>query len=78
MNSEIGFHFMLNNYRNIGEECDNYIIHSINPEMYLRRVLNSTFPSFDEKQCYESNLQSKPWERRLYLNDYVYSFRIIL
>ena len=33
------------------QECDNYIIRSINHEMYLQRVKKSTLSQFDHKRC---------------------------
>ena len=44
------------------QECDNYIIRSLNYEMYLQRVKKSTLSPFDDKRCYESNIKKKPWE----------------
>ena len=32
-------------------ECDNYIIRSINHEMYLQQVKKSTLSIFDDKRC---------------------------
>ena len=32
------------------QECDNYIIRSINHEMYLQRVQKSTLSPFDDKR----------------------------
>ena len=43
------------------QECDNYIIRSINHEMYLQRVKKSTLSQFDDKLCYENYNKSKPW-----------------
>ena len=43
------------------QECDNYIIRSINHEMYLQRVKKSTPSILDDKQCYVKNFESKPW-----------------
>ena len=42
-------------------ECDNYIIRSINHEMYLQRVLKSTLSPFDDKRCYISRIECAPW-----------------
>ena len=33
------------------KECDNYIIRSLNPEMYLQKVKKSTLSNFDVKRC---------------------------
>ena len=41
------------------QECDNYIIRSINHEMVLQKVKKSTLSIFDDKRCY--NIKSIPW-----------------
>ena len=43
------------------KECDNYVIRSINHEMYLQRVCKSTLSPFVEKLCYVSSIESTPW-----------------
>ena len=43
------------------QECDNYIIRSINHEMVLQKVKKSTLCIFDDKRCYINNIESKPW-----------------
>ena len=43
------------------QECDNYIIRSINHEMVLQKVRKSTLSIFDDKRCYINNIESKPW-----------------
>ena len=43
------------------QECDNYIIRSINHEMILQKVKKSTLSIFDDKRCYINNIESKPW-----------------
>ena len=43
------------------QECDNYIIKSINHEMVLQKVKKSTLSNFDDKRCYINNIESKPW-----------------
>ena len=43
------------------KECDNYIIRSINHEMYLQKVRKSTLSIFDDKRCYINETESKPW-----------------
>ena len=43
------------------QECDNYIIRSINHEMYLQRVKKSTLSQFDDKRCYRKETESMPW-----------------
>ena len=47
--------------KNFQEECDNYIIRSINHEMVLQKVKKSTLFIFDDKRCYINNIESKPW-----------------
>ena len=44
------------------QECDNYIIRSINHEMVLQKVKKSTLSIFDDKRCYINNIENKPWE----------------
>ena len=43
------------------EECDKYIIRSLNHEMYLQKVRKSTLSIFDDKRCYINETESKPW-----------------
>ena len=42
-------------------ECDNYLLRSINHEMYLQEVKKSTLSIFDDKRCYISDTESEPW-----------------
>ena len=42
-------------------ECINYILHSINHEMHLQEIKNSTKSIFDDKRCYIIEIESKPW-----------------
>ena len=42
-------------------ECDNYLLRSINHEMYLQDVKKSTLSIFDDKRCYISETESEPW-----------------
>ena len=42
-------------------ECDNYILTSVNHEMYLQRIKKSTLSIFDAKRCYINEIESKPW-----------------
>ena len=44
------------------QECDNYILRSINHEMILQKVKKSTLSIFDDKRCYINNIQNKPRE----------------
>ena len=43
------------------QDCDNYIIRSINHEMVLQKVKKSTLSIFDDKRCYINNIESEPW-----------------
>ena len=43
------------------KECDNYIIRSLNHEMYLQKVEKSTLSLFDDKRCYINETESIPW-----------------
>ena len=43
------------------QECNNYIIKSINYEMVHQEVKKSTLSIFDDKRCYINNIESKPW-----------------
>ena len=43
------------------QECGNFIIRSINHEMYLQAVKKSTLSIFDDKRCYINNIESVPW-----------------
>ena len=43
------------------KECDNYIIRSLNHEMYLPKVRKSTLPLFGDKRCYINETESIPW-----------------
>ena len=48
--------------REYQQECDNYIIRSINHEMVLQKVKKSTLSIFDDKRCYINNIKSIPWK----------------
>ena len=41
--------------------CDNYIIRSLNHEMYLQKARKSTLSLFDDKRCYINETESIPW-----------------
>ena len=43
------------------QECDNFIIRSINHEMVFKKVKKSTSSVFDDKRCYINNIESIPW-----------------
>ena len=42
-------------------EGNNYIIKSINREMYLQEIGKTTLSIFDDKRCFKNNIESKPW-----------------
>ena len=48
-----------------GEEyqskCENFILKSINHEMYLQKLKKSTFSFFDDKRCYINETENIPW-----------------
>ena len=44
------------------QDCDNYVIRSINHEMVLQKVKESTLSIFDDKRGYINNIESKPWK----------------
>ena len=39
--------------------CGNYIIRSINHEMYVQKLRKSTLSVFDEKRCYINNIETE-------------------
>ena len=43
------------------KECNNYILRSINHEMYLQEVKKSTLSIFDDKRCYINETENIPW-----------------
>ena len=43
------------------QECDNYILRSINHEMVIQKVKKSTLSIFDDKRCYINNIESILW-----------------
>ena len=43
------------------KEYDSYILRSINHEMHLQEVKNSTLSIFDNKRWYINNIESIPW-----------------
>ena len=48
--------------RDYQKGCDNFVIRSINHEMYLQRVLKSTLFPVDDKRCYMNNVENNPWK----------------
>ena len=42
-------------------ECENYMLKSVNHEMYLQRVKKSTLSIFDHKRCYIKQTKVIPW-----------------
>ena len=45
----------------IQQECNNYILRSINHKMYLQEIKKSTLSIFDDKRCYINETESEPW-----------------
>ena len=43
------------------KDCDNYVIRSLNHEMYLQLVQKSTLSPLDDQRLYINNIESKPW-----------------
>ena len=43
------------------EECENYMLKSVNHEMYLQRVKKPTLSIFDDNRCYINETESIPW-----------------
>ena len=41
-------------------ECVNYILKSINHDMYMQGIKKTTLNIFDDKRCYINNIESKP------------------
>ena len=48
--------------RKYQQECDKYILRSINHEMILQKVKKSTLSIFDDKRCYINSIESILWE----------------
>ena len=46
---------------NYQEKCDNYLLRTVNHEMYLQKTKRSTLSLFDDKRCYINETESKPW-----------------
>ena len=46
---------------NINEDVILYLLSSIKHEKYLPKVKKWTLSLFDDKHCYTSNSESKPW-----------------
>ena len=42
-------------------ECNNYILKSINHDMYMQGIKKTTLSIFDDKRCYINNIESNPW-----------------
>ena len=60
-NIKFGEYIKCLNGEDYQQECDNYIIRSINHEMILQKVKKSTLSIFDDKRCYLNKNESKPW-----------------
>ena len=43
------------------EECDNYILRSLNYEMYLQKERKFSLSIFDDKRCYINETENIPW-----------------
>ena len=43
------------------EEGENYILGSVNHEMFLQKIKKSTLSIFDDKGCYKNQTESIPW-----------------
>ena len=41
------------------QECDDYILRSLNHEKLFQKVLRSTLSQFDDKRCYEISIETK-------------------
>ena len=44
------------------KECENYVIRSLNHEMYMQKVTKNSLSAFDEKRKYINNIESIPWD----------------
>ena len=44
------------------QECDNYLIRSLNHKRYLQRVRKSTLSQFDDKRCYINETKNDLWK----------------
>ena len=42
---------------------NNYIIRSLNHEMYLQLIQKTLLSLFDDKRCYINNIKSKAWNK---------------
>ena len=47
-------------------ECNNYVLRSIDHEMYLKEVKKSTLSIFDDERCCINNIKSIPWNSKSY------------
>ena len=43
------------------EECENYILRSVNHERYLQEEKKSTKSISDDRRCYINYIESEPW-----------------
>ena len=41
------------------EECENYVLRSVNHEIYLQQIKKSTLSIFDDKRCFINGTESK-------------------
>ena len=44
------------------KECENFVIRSLNHEMFLQKVTKNSLSAFDEKRCYLNNIRKHPLE----------------
>ena len=49
-----------NKLKEYQQECDNYILKTINHETHLQEIKKSTLSIFDEERCYINNNESIP------------------
>ena len=48
------------------KESNNYILKSINHDMYLQEIKKSTLSFFDDKRCFINETKSQPWDKKKY------------
>ena len=57
------------------KKCDNYVIRSINHDMYMQKVTKNSLSAFDEKRKYINKIESEPWNylfRQFFKKNYRY------
>ena len=60
--------------REFKRECSIYVIRSFNHETYFQQVQKSTLSTIADKRCYESDIESKPWNGNLYFGEQLSDF----